>query len=582
MTDDPEEQPAQKDVSAMLSTVRDQGPRETCLSCAVTTVHEYVLGTSITTAALSEEYLHWSSRGVRPHSRGRSTYDIEAALRQTGQPPYERWPYDPRRDENSLTYTPPDLADSVFAKGNLTPIALDIRSLRKSVSDGRVVVLGLSTWLGFHGLHGYDLDVPDLTSILPARHAVVCAGYDDVDGYLVIRNSWGRAWGRDGCARMTYGTWNLVGIGAWVVEAVGPPKERRVDLNEYQTEAARSDQFADRPRDGLVVALLGLAGETGTLLATHKKRLRDRDAYEDYRQEMAEDLGDLLWYLAATASRFGFNLTDLAAANLKKVRDRWPQQAKAIELVDSATSIEPMVELTEPTVHGVGLRAPTNYDAGFPPNERFARQFAVALAPVVADPRRVIGVLDDGTILGDQLGDNAPFDDGYRWHDTLHFAHVAILGWSPVIRGLLHRKRKSSQRTDDVDDGGRAIAIEEGITAFTFEYAAHHRFLDGVETVDTDLLRTIKKLTSLLEVGSQTMVEWQAAILGGFAVWRHVREHDGGLVIVDMDTRSLTIRDLTAEERLNHAETSERALVQKAARKAQRRALERTAADEKR
>lgn len=354
-----------------------------------------------------------------------------------------------------------------------------------------------------------------------------------------------------------------------------------MDLDEYQTEAARSDQFADRPRDGLVVALLGLAGETGTLLATHKKRLRDRDAYEDYRQEMAEDLGDLLWYLAATASRFGFNLGDLAAANLKKVRDRWPQQAKAIELVDSTTAITPMVEETEPTVHGVGLRVPTTYDADFPPNERFLRQFAVALAPVLTDPRRVIGVLDDGTILGDQLGDNAPFDDGYRWHDTLHLAHVAILGWSPVIRGLLHRKRKSSQRTDDVDDGGRAIAIEEGITAFTFEYAYRHRFLEGVETVDTDLLRTLKKLTSLLEVSSQTMVEWQAAILAGFAVWRHVRERDGGLVNVDMDTRSLTVRNLTSDERRNHAEMSERALAEKAARKAQRRTLERAATDKR-
>jgi len=204
----------------MLSPVRDQGPRETCLSCAVTTVHECVLGASITTATLSEEYLHWSSRGVRSHGGGRTPYDIEAALRQTGQPPYERWPYDPGVDENILTYTPPDLAGSVFAKGNLTSIPLDLQSLRQAISDGRVVALGLTTWLGFHEIRGYDLDVPDLASMLPARHAVVCAGYDDVEGYLVIRNSWGRGWGRNGCARMTYGTWNLVGIGAWAVEPV--------------------------------------------------------------------------------------------------------------------------------------------------------------------------------------------------------------------------------------------------------------------------------------------------------------------------------------------------------------------------
>lgn len=208
----------------MLSPVRDQGPRETCLSCAVTTVHEHLLGISIKAATLSEEYLHWSSRAVSSPGSGRTPREIEAVLRQTGQPPYERWPYDPKRDENSPTYTPPDLAGCALAKANLNPIPLDIQSLRQAIADGQVVVLGLTTWLGFHGLRGYDLDVPDLASILPAGHAVVCAGYDDLDGYLVIRNSWGRNWGRDGCARMSYGTWDLVRIGAWAVGAVGTSK----------------------------------------------------------------------------------------------------------------------------------------------------------------------------------------------------------------------------------------------------------------------------------------------------------------------------------------------------------------------
>ena len=50
-----------------------------------------------------------------------------------------------------------------------------------------------------------------------------------------------------------------------------------------------------------------------------------------------------------------------------------------------------------------------------------------------------------GEKIGDELTDNAYKDDGYRFHDVFHSAYVAILGWSPVIRKLLKRKRKSKQ-----------------------------------------------------------------------------------------------------------------------------------------
>jgi len=73
----------------------------------------------------------------------------------------------------------------------------------------------------------------------------------------------------------------------------------------------------------------------------------------------------------------------------------------------------------------------------------------------------VIDVVSGGWLLGNVLGDNAHDDDGYGWHDAFHLAHMAVLGWSPVIRGLLGRTRKEDPATDDVEDGGRAIAIEE-------------------------------------------------------------------------------------------------------------------------
>ena len=63
--------------------------------------------------------------------------------------------------------------------------------------------------------------------------------------------------------------------------------------------------------------------------------------------------------------------------------------------------------------------------------------------------------------LGDDLTDNSYREDGYRFHDVMHLANVACLHWSPVLHALMKRKRKSNRRTDEVEDGARAMIFEE-------------------------------------------------------------------------------------------------------------------------
>ena len=48
-------------------------------------------------------------------------------------------------------------------------------------------------------------------------------------------------------------------------------------------------------------------------------------------------------------------------------------------------------------------------------------------------------------------------------------------------------------------------------------------FLEGVKGVNYDLLRTIKDMTSHLEVSTRTEGEWERAIMTGFNVWRQVK-----------------------------------------------------------
>jgi hypothetical protein len=122
---------------------------------------------------------------------------------------------------------------------------------------------------------------------------------------------------------------------------------------------------------------------------------------------------------------------------------------------------------------------------------------------------------------------------------VFHIAYAAVLGWSPVLRGLLRLKRRSSPRVDEVEDGGRAVVIEEGIAAVAFDYARKHQFLEGVSGLDTALLETLRGMSTHLEVATQPPAAWRQAVLDGFAVWRELIKNGGGYVMADLDTREV-------------------------------------------
>lgn len=108
---------------------------------------------------------------------------------------------------------------------------------------------------------------------------------------------------------------------------------------------------------------------------------------------------------------------------------------------------------------------------------------------------------------------------------------------------LLRRKRKSNKDVDRVQDGARAIAIEEGLAAHIFSFATQHAFFENVDRVDWDLLKDVKRMTAHLEVADQPHVAWQQAILSGFRVWRRLHTQGGGVVQADLDRREVAHLD---------------------------------------
>ena len=291
-------------------------------------------------------------------------------------------------------------------------------------------------------------------------------------------------------------------------------------LDEYQERASETDQFPPDDFGGIVVALLGLAGESGSLLTLFKKKIRDAAAYEPIQTHVQEELGDVLWYVAAIARRSGISLEQVAQANIEKSRTRWI----------GSTVDERVI-----------------FDLESPANEQLPRSFVTELREVGDGSKRRLAIFIGGQKYGSTLTDNAYRGDDYRLHDIIHLAFATVLGWSPVMRALLGRKRKSSPMLDEVEDGGRAIAIEEGLAALIFNYASQHSFLDGISTLDWPLLRTCHEMTAHLEVTARSLHDWEEAILKAFEVWRQVRVTGGGFIESDFATGSFTYRQSLTE-----------------------------------
>ena len=121
---------------------------------------------------------------------------------------------------------------------------------------------------------------------------------------------------------------------------------------------------------------------------------------------------------------------------------------------------------------------------------------------------------------------------------------MAVLGWSPVMRALMNRKRKSKSKVDEVEDGARAVNLEEALTALIYEHARTVNYFSKEDYVPFELLKWVERITRGLEVNRITYDLWSKAILDGYRVWNQVRRHKEGLVEIDMVKKTIVFKKL--------------------------------------
>ncbi len=94
-------------------------------------------------------------------------------------------------------------------------------------------------------------------------------------------------------------------------------------LNEYQHFAARTAGAGKKGDERLIIAALGLAGEAGEFANLIKKKTAH--GHDIKNEEIAEELGDVMWYLAEAATACGLDLSKIAQQNVDKLKARYPE-----------------------------------------------------------------------------------------------------------------------------------------------------------------------------------------------------------------------------------------------------------------
>ena len=288
-----------------------------------------------------------------------------------------------------------------------------------------------------------------------------------------------------------------------------------MEFSSYQTEAKKTIQdYIKGKESNKIVPFLGLIGEAGSVISELKKNLRDGSSYTNYKNKLKEELGDVLWYISTIATENNLDLEIIAADNLRKIKDRFDLEHSDKFII---------------------------YDADYPVEEQFPREFEVQFAVINDDNKEKVRIINNltGKQLGNDITDNSHQEDGYRFHDIFHFGYVAYLGWSPVVRKLMGIKRRSDNTVDEVEDGARAAITEELVSLFVYSYGADHQLFKYSSNVDTEVLKTVQKLVSGIEVKNCTQKQWETAIINSYKVYDELRVNNGGRVLVSIKNRKL-------------------------------------------
>lgn len=301
-----------------------------------------------------------------------------------------------------------------------------------------------------------------------------------------------------------------------VLKAAKAPVRRQAGIRFLDVEQ-QFERKTRPPVDRLIAQLIALSGDVGKFADWHAHN-RQASTPEVVEGHLTTIMRGLMRACAAA----GITLQDAASHNLYKIHDRWPR------------SRDEYPDLPDATHEDTAERLPRKLEIRIEQRRKRGKQYVFQTCNELN--------------IGDPLTDNIGDPDFYRFHDVFHYAYAAKLGWSPVMRALFKLKRKSDPDLDENQDGARAILIEEGLSTMIFNYAKTLKFFEGVKLgeLSFELLKTVRSFVQGYEIARSPLWVWEEAILDGYACFRFLKTQKAGIVIIDLEKRSISIKALNA------------------------------------
>ena len=197
------------DLRSQCTPVEDQGELGCCTACALVGNLEYLKEKQVQrTDNFSKLFLYYNERVIRKTTgtdSGASLRDGIKTLVKVGDCLESLCPY----DISQFTTTPSREAYADAANHQITRYyrLSSLMDMHNTLSSGYPFVFGFAVYESFESetvAKTGIVPLPTPTEHLLGGHAVLAVGYDDDQACLIVRNSWGSAWGDQGYFYMPY------------------------------------------------------------------------------------------------------------------------------------------------------------------------------------------------------------------------------------------------------------------------------------------------------------------------------------------------------------------------------------------
>lgn len=208
--------PSSVDLRKEMPAVYDQGPTNSCIEHAVAGSLQHAMQKAGMPVIMpSRLFMYWNTRfleGTLNEDAGGFIRDCIKSCNNAGYCEEQLWPFDPTK----ITVKPPQEAfdeaieDRIHFYGTVNN--LNILAFKEALAHGNPVIFGFDVYPAMEEDGPGSVADPAwarLSMPVPGQrklggHGVLGVGYRDDIECAIVRNSWGSAWGDNGCFYMPY------------------------------------------------------------------------------------------------------------------------------------------------------------------------------------------------------------------------------------------------------------------------------------------------------------------------------------------------------------------------------------------